>query len=124
MLTINGRPLLSPALFRALFWVLLLAIIVLSLAPLGHPQFSPNDKVNHLLGWGALAVLGCLGWSARLRLVLLLWGAGFVLEGAQGLTGYRVFSLADGIANGAGLLIGLVLVWLWERLTLCIKPTH
>lgn len=123
-MTINWRRLVSPTVIRTLFWILFLTIIVLSLAPLGHPEFSPNDKVNHLLGWGALGILACLGWSARWRLILALWCASFVLEVAQGLTGYRMFSLADAVANGAGLLIGLVLVSLWDRLKLRINPTH
>ncbi|MEX0624292.1 MAG: hypothetical protein WD251_10345 [Saccharospirillum sp.] len=107
---------LPPALFRGLFWLLFLSIIVLSLAPVDHPEFSPNDKVNHLLGWGVLGLLGCLGWTARVRLVLLLWCASFALEGAQGLTSYRMFSVADALANGAGLLIGLAIITLWGRI--------
>lgn len=116
MLKFNWRPIVPLALFRALFWLLFLIIIVLSLAPLGHPEFSPNDKVNHLLAWGALGVLGCAGWAARLRLIVLLWCASFALEGLQGLTGYRMFSVTDALANGAGLLIGLAVVTLWDRM--------
>ena len=123
-MTINWRRIMSPTVIRILFWMLFLTIIVLSLAPLGHPEFSPNDKVNHLLGWGALGILACFGWSARWRLILSLWCASFALEGAQGLTSYRVFSLAGAVANGAGLLIGLALVSLWDRLKLRINPTH
>lgn len=112
----NWRPRVPLALLRAMFWLLFLIIIVLSLAPLGHPEFAPNDKVNHLLAWGALGVLGCVGWSVRLRLLVLLWCASFALEGLQGLTGYRMFSVADALANGAGLLIGLAVVTLWDRI--------
>ncbi|WP_037339439.1 hypothetical protein [Saccharospirillum impatiens] len=120
----NWRYGLSPCIIRGLFWTVFLIITVLSLLPLGHPEFSPNDKVNHLIGWGALGALGCLGWSARLRLVVMLWFASFTLEGAQGLTTYRMFSLADAVANGAGLLIGLGLVSLWDRLKHRLHPTH
>lgn len=120
----NWRRCLSPAVFRVLFWFVFLIIIVLSLAPVEHPDFSPNDKVNHILAWGALAMLGCLGWTVQLRLVLALWCASFALEGAQGLTGYRMFSLADAVANGVGLLAGLTIITLWERLKPRINPTQ
>lgn len=120
----NWRRFLSPTVFRGVFWCVLLIIIVLSLVPVGHPEFSPNDKVNHLLAWGTLAILGCLGWTGRIRLVLLLWCASFALEGVQGLTAYRMFSLADAAANGAGLLIGLAIVTLWDRLRPRINPTQ
>lgn len=116
LLHLNWRPIVSPAVFRGLFWLLFLIIIVLSLAPLGHPEFSPNDKVNHLLAWGVLGVLGYVGWGTRRRLLLLLWCASFALEGLQGMTGYRMFSVADALANGAGLLMGLAVVTLWDRI--------
>jgi glycopeptide antibiotics resistance protein len=45
---------------------------------------------------------------------VLLWCASFSLEVAQGLTQYRTFSVADAIANGAGLLIGFLIVTLWD----------
>jgi len=124
VLTTNWRRFLSPTVFRGLFWCAFLIIIALSLVPVGHPEFSPNDKVNHIIAWGALAILGCLGWVARLRLVLVLWCASFALEGAQGLTGYRMFSLADAAANGVGLLAGLAIVTLWDRLKPRINPTQ
>lgn len=126
MLKFNWRLIRCPALVRGLFWLVFLTIIVLSLAPVGHPEFSANDKVNHLLAWGMLGVLGCVGWSARLRLIVMLWCASFALEGVQGLTGYRMFSVADALANGAGLLIGLGFVTLWARVLrrYRVKSTH
>jgi hypothetical protein len=103
-----------PVAIRTVFWLTLLLIIVLSLAPIGHPDFSSNDKLNHLLGWGTLGLLACAGWTARWRIIVLLWCASFSLEVAQGLTQYRTFSVADAIANGAGLLIGFLIVTLWD----------
>lgn len=112
----NVRLILSTTTLKGLFWLVFLTIIVLSLVPVGHPEFSPNDKINHLLGWGALGLLGWLGWPGRWRVLLLLWCASIAIEGAQGLTAYRFFSWADALANGVGLLIGLVIANIWHRL--------
>ena len=104
---------------RWLFVAALLGVLVLSLLPMDHPDFSPNDKLNHLLAYGGLMVIGALGWR-NLGLVaggVFLWGVG--IEGLQGLTPYRYFSIADMLANATGVLLGWfgygVARWLWLR---------
>lgn len=108
-------------LYRWLFVVLLVGVTVLSLMPLDHPQFSPNDKLNHLFGWGALGVLAGLGWPGRWAVWPALWGYSWLLEVAQGLTVYRLFSIADGVANLAGLVLAVVLLWLWYKMRSIIQ---
>lgn len=105
-------------LLRWLFVMLLVAVTLLSLLPLDQPDFSPNDKVNHLLGWGALGVLVGLGWPGRWLVWPLLWGYSWLLEVAQGLTAYRLFSVADGVANLAGLVLAVVLLWWCDKMRL------
>ena len=102
--------------YRWLFVVLLLVVTVLSLLPLDQPEFSPNDKLNHVLGWGALGLLVGLGWPGRLAVWPALWGYSWLIEVAQGLTAYRLFSIADGFANLAGLVLAVVLLWLWYKM--------
>ncbi|WP_115667144.1 VanZ family protein [Saccharospirillum mangrovi] len=101
---------------RVGFGVALLAITVLSLLPIEQPAVSPNDKVNHLLGWGLIGLLGGLSWPRRWRVWPLLWGYSWLIEVAQGLTGYRLFSIADGFANLAGLALAVVLLSLWYKM--------
>lgn len=101
---------------RVLSVMALVAITVLSLLPIEHPSVSPNDKLNHLLGWGLIGVLGGLGWPRWKMIWPWLWGYSWLIEAAQGLTPYRLFSVADGVANLAGLALAVVLLWLWYKM--------
>ena len=49
-------------------------------------------------------------WRKRLRLAAALTLMGVVIEFVQGATGWRTFDAMDMLANGAGVLIGWVLV--------------
>ncbi|EAR09074.1 hypothetical protein MED297_17068 [Reinekea sp. MED297] len=91
---------------RWLFATALSGVLVLSLLPMDHPDFSPNDKLNHLLAYGGLMVLGALSWRNLWWVAggVFMWGVG--IEGLQGLTPYRYFSLADMLANASGVLLG------------------
>src|SRR5690349_16906989 len=100
-------------LWLAAGWLLVLAIIYLSLTP--HPIDIPveqGDKIGHLLAYGALML-----WFAqvyvkkRQRIVVaaasIALGVG--LEFAQLLTDTRMFEVADMLADGTGVLIGWAL---------------
>jgi len=92
--------------FQLLFYLMLLIVLVLSLLPIDQPNFSPNDKVNHLLAYAALLVSGYLAHRhlgfAGLFVVLF----GVLVEVLQGLTSYRMFSFADMLADSAGVALG------------------
>ncbi|TCS42673.1 VanZ family protein [Reinekea marinisedimentorum] len=96
--------------YQAVFYAALLTVFILSLLPVGHPDFSPNDKVNHLFAYLVLMVLGFLAHRkpgiTALKVVLF----GVLIELLQGLTGYRLFSLLDIVANSCGVLAGYLLV--------------
>ena len=103
-------------LYPLIFWCLLMAILVLSLLPIEHPDVSPNDKVNHLLGYGALMVFGYLAYE-RLKLVagaLVVFGG--LVEVLQGMTGYRYMSLADLVANSAGIALVCAGIFIIKRI--------
>ena len=73
-----------PRLSRLAFWVAALVVLYFALAPV--PEREPLtgwDKGNHVLAFGALAVLGLLGWATRARNVL------------AGLVGYGVSSCSS-----------------------------
>ncbi len=105
---------------RLAFWLLLLAVITLSLLPgpyLPQQAFSLWDKAQHALGFAALGLSGGLAYPDRLaRLgtgLLLLGGA---IELAQHATGWRYGDWADLLADVVGLVAGLMLAWLGPRL--------
>ena len=90
-------------------WLLVAAVIVLSLVRVGGDPRSQGDKVGHVLAYATL-----MFWFsqiyARGRTRLLIAAAlalmGVALEIAQGFTGYRSFEYADMAANTVGVAIG------------------
>ena len=98
--------------WRAIGIGLIVVVIWLSLTP--HPVEIPveqGDKLGHFAAYGTL-----MFWFAQLdarERTRLGYAIGFValgvaLEFAQGLTDYRVFEVADMVANAIGVLLGWV----------------
>ena len=94
----------------AVGWLGVAVVTYLSLAP-APPQIDleQGDKLQHLIAYGSLML-----WFAQVRTgaterratALLLLALGIALELAQGLTGYREMSVADALANAAGVALG------------------
>lgn len=110
------RPVPLPA-RKAFFWLLLLAVAVGSLLPVGYlpPQaFDLWDKAQHALGFLALALAGTWAHPRRnawqtvgLATGLLAFGA--AIEIAQAFTGWRQGDGLDLLADAIGLAAGLAL---------------
>ena len=69
------------------------------------------DKVNHVGAFFVLSLLTDYSYLARSALVpkgMALFGFGLLIEGLQYGVGYRIFEVADLIADGGG----VVLYWL------------
>ena len=96
-------------------WVLSIAVVAyLSLSPkIDLPLvFSGIDKVYHSLAYLWLAVIPFLGFQGvkiALAGALLMIPLGIGLEYAQDLVHGRFFSVADMVANGTGVVLGMVL---------------
>ncbi|GAB3185080.1 VanZ family protein [Hydrogenophaga aquatica] len=109
-----AKPYCQP-LARVFFWLVLAAVVVLSLTPVEHlpPQvFSIWDKAQHALAFLALSLLGLWAYSRQPRRVLtglLLLGA--AIELAQAATGWRYGEWADLMADAVGVLAG---AWMWR----------
>ena len=92
------------------FFIGLVAIIALSLAPQETlPETDMWDKLNHALAYGGLAVFGGIGfkgWRALLMVGLGLVVLGAGLELAQSVTPNRDGSIYDAVANLVGVAIG------------------
>lgn len=93
-------------------WVLVAAVIYLSVAPrLPELPFEAGDKYGHLLAYGTLMLWfaqlydGGKRWLAVLGLIAL----GVALEFVQRWTGYRSLEAWDIAADTAGVLTGLAL---------------
>jgi len=106
--------------WRRLFWVAVVAGIVLALVPAREDAqhwFPYSDKVEHAI---AFAVLVGLGWRGRFRSMLrlsiglLLLGA--AIEVAQSFTPTRSAEWGDLFADAAGIILGwCVVTWIERR---------
>jgi len=99
--------------WRAVGVALILLVIWLSLTPTPiEIPVEQGDKLGHLTAYGTL-----MFWfaqlhgqpRARLMYVLGFVALGISLEFAQGQTDYRVFEVADMVANAVGVLLGLII---------------
>ena len=118
--------------FRALFdprarsawrwcWALLCAVVAIAaLTPADSaPTMTPSDKIDHFLAFAALAGAGALSMPDRLRSLLIVattmlaFGAG--IEWGQTFVPGRFGDMADVLADGVGVLLGLGAVWLLRR---------
>lgn len=94
-------------------YAMLILVAALSLLP--APQEMPgNDKILHLVTYAGLS----LSFTVLLIRAKYLWVVivslivfGGVIEGLQGLTGYRMAEAADMLANSLGVLLGAVAYW-------------
>jgi len=120
------RPSLSQRLWRVLFWFGVALATVLALGPGLGPALPPvegQDKVQHAAAFVALAFAAALAYPAPAgaqrgrdaRIAAALLGYGVAIELAQGLIPSRTASAADVVADGAGVLLGLLLARLWRR---------
>jgi VanZ family protein len=106
---------------RVLFLTALVLISDLALQP-GHafpPDLFGPDKVQHVLAFMALTVLARMGWPSIhggvIFVVLMGYGVGIEIAQSQPWVG-RTSSMADIVADGVGILVAFVGLWIFSRL--------
>ncbi len=101
-----------------IFIIGVLVVIWFSLAP-GDPIGSGlSDKLEHLLAYAALAACSTQAFEqgrTKLTSYVGLIALGCVLEGLQAYIPGRHPSVADGVANAAGIMVGVLLSWMVAR---------
>ena len=104
---------------RALFWAAAAFAFVMAIVP--HPPpvpGNPSDKVQHMVAFGTLALLGSFAYPAtalgHLLLRLSLFGA--CIELVQAIPAlHRDCDPMDWLADTVAVAVVLLLVWLWRR---------
>jgi hypothetical protein len=101
-------------LWRALGWLIVAAIIVVTLVPEPESlrELDYNDKLGHLIAYGLLMLWFAQlygGAQERLRYGVAFVALGIALEFCQGALGYRSFDYADMLANALGVGSGALL---------------
>lgn len=104
---------------RIVFVIYVLGVIVVSLLP--KQLFSGSgilhlDKVGHFVAYAGLGILIGLTfveWNGRFVAAVGIIGLGFLLEWGQSFVPGRDMSLADGLMNTAGILVGIYIFYQW-----------
>jgi VanZ family protein len=98
---------------RILFFLAAAAITVLSLLPQHYlPKVGVSDKIEHLLSYFVLAILGSFAVRERrslLYLFVLLCVMGGVIELLQAFSPGRSPDIVDAVADGAGAAAGVLI---------------
>ena len=98
---------------RILFLLAALAISILSLLPQRDlPKVGVSDKVEHLVSYFVLAILGSLafrGWRSLLLLFVALCAMGGLIELLQAFSPGRSPDVIDALADGAGAAAGVLI---------------
>jgi VanZ family protein len=96
--------------WKAAGWMLVLAIITLSLMPAPpHLNLEQGDKLGHFAAYGLTTLWFAQSYTARperIRLVIGMVALGIAIEYAQRATGYRSFEIADMLADATGAGLG------------------
>jgi len=94
-------------------WVATVMYLSLTPNPPEPMHFLNADKLEHALAYGFLMLWFCQVYQQRAPRVLvasLLVALGVGIEYLQRMTAYRVFDYADMLANGAGVLLSMILI--------------
>ena len=125
----NKFPLMS----KSIFWLCFVALNALALSPAPYIPpleiFNWWDKAQHAIGFGTLTVLAVLAYPkvSKLRIAILLMVLGVLIEVLQYFSGYRFGDWQDALADGVGVLGGIVgVTWLmrleWFSQLMGYKP--
>lgn len=112
-------------LFALAYLLGLIAVSVLSLSPQAQvPGPEGTDKLAHLAAYGLVAAAAGFGFTQRrdrFYAGAFALALGIALEIAQGHVPNRQPSAADALANAAGVVAGLMLAALVQRLATLIR---
>lgn len=95
-------------------WALVGTVVWFSLTPRLPPfglSFEVMDKVVHFIAYFTLMIWFAFLYlrTAHIWIAAALLALGVALEGAQHVSGYRLFEVADIVADAAGVLAGFLL---------------
>jgi VanZ family protein len=105
----------SNKLYVVAFWLAMVAVLILSVAPMSPPKFnifSWQDKFHHFAAYGVLCVLAIKSYGTqqpiwKIGLGLVSFGLG--IEIIQLSTNYRYGEFMDLVANILGILFAICL---------------
>lgn len=105
--------------FKATLILVFLGITILSLLPpRSGVELGKHDKINHFIAYTVLSLnygLAVRNIKKYLFGLPLLIAYGLLMEFCQGFVPGREQSLLDGLANGAGVSMGFLFYWVYQK---------
>jgi uncharacterized membrane protein YccC len=102
------------------FAATIVAVGLLSLLPDGFmPHLHYSENAQHMLAYTVLTILGLMsyrGAKGRPIVIVTIISLGAALELAQLLTSSRSAEFGEFVFNCLGVMLGVVLVWIWSLL--------
>ncbi len=104
--------------FQAMFWLALVAAVILANVPQPSTPGAIGDKQLHMIGFALLAGLAALAYRntplPKIFIAMAILGA--MIEGLQSLAGLgRHASLEDWFADLAGAIAALSAIGIWRQ---------
>jgi len=103
---------------KLLFWLAMIAIYILAVMPLEKvPELTPfNDKGNHFIAFAVLTLLFYGAYRSHyfyVALWMVLYGV--FIEISQIFAVNRCGELLDVLADGIGVFMGIVIIWIGKK---------
>ena len=104
--------------FKILYVLYIVMLICLSLMPLGNfHTLNTHDKINHFLAFLVFTIIGFLGYRFKYFYLFLIGiSVGSMIEILQSFTKYRSAELLDLFADTVGILVGIIIIILFNKL--------
>jgi len=102
---------------KALYFAYILTILTLSLIPMHDMNINNNDKFNHFIAFFVFTILGFLAYRFKyISLFFIGLLVGIAIEVFQYFVKYRSTEFADLVADSIGILLALIVIFLFNRL--------
>lgn len=121
MKSLFSKPISKPRLSKRTYHLYVILIITISLVPSSSKsgiQIEHLDKIGHFGAYALLGFLSCMIYKKHhliIALTLFGIGLGILLELLQSYIPSRTTSMADAIANTAGVISGIIVYRFYKR---------
>ncbi len=104
--------------FKIIFFLYVITILSLSILPIKSDVITASDKINHAIGFAVYFILYRLAFEKYTYFLIFISGCivGVLIEFFQSFFPYRDSSVYDLMADIAGLFVGFIIIFTWDKL--------
>ena len=103
---------------KLVFFLYVFVILIFSVLPVKSDIVTASDKINHAIGFSVYFILYRLAFEKYTYFLIFITGCivGVLIEFFQSFFPYRDASGYDLLADIAGLFIGFIFIYIWDRI--------